>query len=84
VVVPFIDSDSHIRSFWFAKVMTDDGTEVSQMELRAAEGGGYRANLRSVWTEPCSAVFHVDAEWNREANTYLLLSSKEEILALIK
>jgi hypothetical protein len=65
-------------------VMADDGAEVSLMELRATEGGGHRAKLRSVWTEPSSAVFHVDAEWKQETGTYVLLSYKEEILALVK
>ncbi len=86
VVVPYRDNQTRTAMFWFAKVMGDDGAEVSLMELQptsASGAGGYRANLKSVWKEPSSAVFHVDSELNRETGLYELLSSEEEILALL-
>ncbi len=55
------------------------------MELSPVVGErGFRANLRSTWKEPSSAVFHVDAEVNRETGLYDLLSSKEDIVALLR
>lgn len=84
VVIPFLDSTSLVPSFWFAKVMADDGSEVTVMELQPNNDMGFRANLQCVWKEPSTAVFHVDAELNRETGLYFLLSTKNEILSLIK
>jgi hypothetical protein len=84
VVVPFLDSVKGTPRFWFAKVMGDDGAEVTLMELIPADSGaGYRAILQSIWKEPTSAVFHVDAIFDQESSLYILISSKEEIMALI-
>ncbi len=90
VVVPYHESRTRTAMFWFAKVMGDDGAEVSLMELQPTgnggsgrDGGGYRANLKSVWKEPSSVVFHVDSELDRETGLYMLLSTEKEILALL-
>ena len=69
VVVPFLDSMMGMPSFWFAKVMGDDGAEVTLMELEPTDSSdGYRANLQSLWKEPTSAVFHVDASFDQESS----------------
>jgi hypothetical protein len=63
VCVPYVDTETRDPGFWFCKVMSDDGHEVTLMELEQLEqhdsdqsvrGGGYRANLRSTWKEPRS------------------------------
>lgn len=84
VVVPYVDNQTYEPRFWFCKVMSDDGVEVGLMELSAIKGGGYRANLQSVWKEPTSAVFHVDAQLNRESGLYELISGHKEIFELLK
>lgn len=66
------------RVFWFCKFTSDGGVEEG-LDLSAMEGGGYRANLQSVWKEPTSAVFHVDAQLNRESGLYELISGQNEI-----
>ncbi len=88
VVVPYIDAQSGAPTFWFAKVL---GVSVAEKEARLMElklvpdsPNAYRADLKSVWAEPFSALCPVDADYDRASSLYMLRTPVKEIVAMIE
>jgi hypothetical protein len=89
VVVPYVDSTTQERAFWFAKVLSCTDMEARLMQLVPAEGesGGiahalYQANIAGVWCEPVSACHHCDAHYDAEAQVHCLRTPRSAVLAL--
>ncbi len=85
VCVPFKDEVTGIDSFWLAKVLSADSSEVTLIELAPTETiGHYRSNLRSVWREPVTACHLCDFDFDEAKNVYLLRTAQSEITELLK
>ena len=86
VVVPFFDSQTGAPSFWFAKILNINDVEAQLIELKLIPGQSntYRADLTSTWTESIGALRIIDAEYEPDANQYVLRTSTEEVLAMLE
>ena len=90
VVVPYVDSTTRERGFWFDKVLSCNESEARLLQLVPVDPVGdddvstmYQANIASVWCAPTSACHHCDAHYDEEAQIYRLRTRRSAILALV-
>jgi hypothetical protein len=70
--------------FHLAKVLNANEVEVSLIALTETEDRGlYCVNLRQVWSEPITMVYHCDVTFDESTRLYKLHSKKEEIVSLL-
>ena len=64
--------------------MTDTEVHLIELKLVGGEANAFKADLRSVWTEPIQAVHAVDGEYNPVSNYYMMRTPVEDVLALLE
>ncbi len=86
-VVPFVDTESGEKRFWFAKIMSIiDAVEAQLMELVpvANTEGVYRAKIASTWRESTVALKPCDADYEAASNSYYLRTPASDIIGLLQ
>lgn len=86
IAVPYHDDDSGDSNFWLAYVLKASAAEVVLMQLVCVNETDriYQPKLGSVWSEPASACFHVQFDYNTATGHYRLISPPEEIRGILK
>ncbi len=86
-VVPFVDTESGEKRFWFAKILSViDAAEAQLMELVSVANaeGVYRANIASTWRESTVALKLCDAGYHSASNSYHLRTPASDIIGLLQ
>jgi hypothetical protein len=80
--VPFVDSQTGVPSFWFAKILSINDVDAHLMI--PGTSNVYRADLKSTWAESIGALRVSDADYEPDVNQYVLRTSTDDVLAMLE